>query len=119
MTNTMLIVIVAAVALALVMAWLLLARRRRERLRKRFGPEYERAIRDAGEARRAESVLERRESRVNRYHIRPLTSDEAQRFGQAWRLLQAKFVDNPTASVTEADRLVTELMNVRGYPMAD
>jgi hypothetical protein len=120
MSNTMLIVIVAVVAAVLVVAaWLLAERRRRERLRTRFGPEYERTLRDAGDPRRAESMLERREKRVGRYQIRALSADESQRFGQAWRLLQARFVDDPSAAVREADTLVTELMTVRGYPMTE
>jgi hypothetical protein len=120
MSDTMLIVIVAVIAaVALVAAWLFMSRQRHERLRKRFGPEYERTVRDAGDTRRAESVLERRERRVSKYQIRPLAADEAQRFGDAWRHLQARFVDDPSVSVSEADALVTELMTTRGYPMTD
>jgi hypothetical protein len=120
MSNTMLIAIVALVAVAaLVAGWLYAERRRRERLRTRFGPEYERTLRDAGDPRRAESILERRETRVGKYQIRPLSPEESQRFGQAWRLLQARFVDDPSAAVREADTLVTELMTVRGYPMTE
>jgi hypothetical protein len=120
MTNTMLIVIAAAIVLVIVVAaWLLSERRRRERLRTRFGPEYERALREAGDPRRAESVLESREKRVGKYQIRSLSPDESQRFGLAWRSLQARFVDDPSAAVREADTLVTELMNVRGYPMTE
>lgn len=119
MSNTMLIVIVAVIAAALVVAWLFVERRRRERLRTRFGPEYERTVHDAGDARRAESILERREKRVSKYQIRALSADESRRFGEAWRSLQARFVDDPSAAVSEADTLVTELMTVRGYPMAD
>lgn len=119
MSNTMLIVIVAVIAAALVATWLFVERRRRERLRTRFGPEYERTVRDAGDAGRAESMLERREKRVGRYQIRALSADEGQRFGQAWRQLQARFVDDPSAAVREADTLVTELMTARGYPMTE
>jgi hypothetical protein len=119
MSNSMLIVTIVVTAAVLVVAWLLFAQRRRERLRNRFGPEYERTLRDAGDPRRAESILQQREARVSKYHIRSLSSEEAQRFGQAWRGLQAKFVDDPSGSVTEADTLVTELMTLRGYPMTD
>jgi hypothetical protein len=120
MTNTTLILIAAIVAAAaIVIGWLYAERRRRERLRTRFGPEYERTLRDAGDARRAESILEHREKRVRQYRIRPLTVDEKRRFGDAWRRVQARFVDDPGAAVTEADSLVTELMTARGYPMAD
>jgi hypothetical protein len=56
---------------------------------------------------------------VGRYHIRPLTPDEGNRFTTAWRLLQARFVDDPAGAVNEADALVTDLMASRGYPMTD
>jgi hypothetical protein len=119
MSTTTLIVTIAVIAVALVLVWLVLNRRRHERLRTRFGPEYERTVHDAGDARRAESILEGREKRVSRYPIRTLSAEESQRFGQAWRLLQARFVDDPAAAVGEADALVTELMSARGYPMTE
>jgi hypothetical protein len=120
MSNTMLIVIaVVAVAAVLVAAWLFAERRRRERLRTRFGPEYERTLRETGDARRAESLLEGREKRVGKYQIRPLSPEESQRFGLAWRRLQARFIDDPSGAVREADTVVTELMTLRGYPMTE
>jgi hypothetical protein len=120
MTNTTLIVIVAVIAaVAIVAAWAYVDRRRRERLRIQFGPEYDRTLHDAGEVRRAESILERRQKRVSQYQIRGLTAEEQYRFGEAWRRVQSMFVDDPAAAVTEADTLVTDLMRTRGYPMAD
>jgi hypothetical protein len=119
MSNSLLILIAVVTAAVLLASWLFLERRRRERLRMRFGPEYDRIVRDAGDPRRAESLLERREKRVSKYQIRALSAEEASRFGEAWGRLQAKFVDDPSAAVTEADALVTELMTVRGYPMTD
>jgi hypothetical protein len=119
MTNNMLIVVLVAIAVVLVGVGFAIARRRHERLKTRFGPEYERAVRDAGDPRRAESLLERRESRVKQYHIRPLSAEEGQRFGTAWRAVQARFVDDPSSAVRDADVLVTDLMTTRGYPMTD
>jgi len=120
MTNTTWIVIIAAiVAVVAVLGWMYVERRRRERLRTRFGPEYDRLLRDGGDVRRTESILEKREKRVSQYRIRALTTEESRRFGEAWRRLQAKFVDDPPTAVTEADILMTELMTARGYPTTD
>ena len=120
MTNTTMIVMVAVIAAAaVVIAWLYLVRHRRERLRTRFGPEYERTLRDTGDARKAESLLERREQRVSRYKIRALSAEEQRHFADAWRRVQALFVDDPAAAVSQGDTLVTELMTARGYPMSD
>lgn len=120
MTNTTLIAIVAVVAIAaVVVAWIFMERRKRELLKARFGPEYERTVHDAGTPRKAESILERREKRVSKYRIRRLTPEELRHFTEAWRRVQAMFVDEPDTAVREADTLVTEVMTTRGYPMTD
>jgi len=119
MDNRTLIIVAVAIAVAIAaLAWLYLARQRRERLRARFGPEYDRAVRDVG-AERAEAVLTERAKRVSSYHIRELNAEERGRFSEAWRRVQARFVDDPAAAVTEADLLVNDLMTTRGYPMGD
>src|SRR5204863_4139768 len=72
-----------------------------------------------GNRRRAEQELERREHRVERLNIHPLAGPDHDRFVAAWRADQARFVDDPAGAVTEADRLVQEVMKTRGYPVAD
>jgi SOS response regulatory protein OraA/RecX len=120
-TNTTLLIVAAVVVIAAVaIAWTLAQRRqRRAHLRERFGPEYDRTVHAVGTTGRAEAVLAEREKRVETYHIRALDPDERRRFSEAWTGVQAKFVDDPSAAVTEADRLVNELMTARGYPMND
>jgi hypothetical protein len=116
---TMLIVAVVVVTAALAVAWLFNARRRREHLRERFGPEYDRTVHAVGTAGKAEALLEEREKRVSTYHIRALAEQERLRFSEAWRRVQATFVDDPAAAVTEGDTLVNDVMTARGYPMSD
>jgi hypothetical protein len=41
------------------------------------------------------------------------------RYAQRWNEQQARFVDEPKASVDEADQLVVEVMKERGYPVGD
>jgi hypothetical protein len=110
-----LVIVVAALALV----WFYGQRRRRQQLRERFGPEYDRTVQAVGTADRAEAVLAEREKRVSGYHIRTLGEAERGRFSEAWRQAQSTFVDDPGSAVVEADRLVTEVMVARGYPMAD
>jgi hypothetical protein len=98
---------------------MVLSRRRSEQLRQRFGPEYERALKAEGNSRRAEKELEARARRVEALHIRPLVPEDAARFDANWRAVQARFVDDPKGAVTEADRLVGEVMAARGYPVGD
>lgn len=114
--SALLVVLVVALAIAGIAIYFVW---RRSQLRKRFGPEYEHAVRTAGSATRAEAELAARTRRVGRYQIRPLAPEEASRFTSAWRQLQARFVDDPVGAVDEADALVTDLMASRGYPMAE
>jgi hypothetical protein len=115
-----LIAVVAVIVLLLAVAALLLARRRRsEKLAERFGPEYDRAVHDLGSRDKAEAELAARQKRVDKLHLVPLTPADAEHFTQAWKALQSRFIDSPQGSLMEADLLVRELMQKRGYPMGD
>jgi len=94
-------------------------RNRSLRLRQRFGPEYPRAIAEAGSQWKAESALEHRAKRVQQLHIRPLDPSEREHFWEKWHELEAKFVDHPGEAVVEADRLVGRVLSVEGYPVLD
>jgi hypothetical protein len=45
-------------------------RRRSEKLKERFGPEYDRLVRQHGDPQRAETVLSEREKRVSHLKLR-------------------------------------------------
>ena len=51
-----------------------------------------------------------------RRHAAPAERD---RSIESWRAVQARFVDDPGQAIADADRLVTEVMRVRGYPVTD
>ncbi|GAA4357872.1 hypothetical protein GCM10023165_52270 [Variovorax defluvii] len=94
-------------------------RRQSQQLAERFGPEYHRTLKAHGSRARAEAELRAREARVGKLRIVPLSPEDGARFGNAWNKLQAAFVDNPAGAVAQADELVRELMQKRGYPMSD
>jgi len=121
MTNEMLMIIaIVVVAVALVVGmWLLLRRRRTAVLRARFGPEYDHVLQSARTPAEAERELQQRQARVEAFSIRPLSREDADRFGAEWRSVQARFVDDPRTAVVEADRLIGEVMRSRGYPVDD
>jgi hypothetical protein len=48
---------------------------------------------------------------------RLFTVDEQMRYVDAWRLVQARFVDDPIRAVADADRLMEEMIAARGYPV--
>ena len=122
--NAITIAIVAFFAIAIIVAvatsiWLYMSKRRTKELRSKFGPEYRRMAVAEGDAAKAEQLLTEREKRVKKLDIKPLTDRQRNGFADEWEHTQAQFVDDPTAAVTRADLLVQEVMNVRGYPVAD
>ena len=117
-------VIALAVAVILIIAVLVLLYMRKRRsttanLRKKFGPEYDRAVRVHGTERKAEAKLEDREKRVEKLNLRDLDPMERERFTKQWESVQSRFVDSPKGAVAEADDLLSSLMKVRGYPVSD
>ena len=107
------------VVAVLVIAFVVAQKRRSDQLHSKFGPEYERLVRQHGDARHAESELSSRIDRVKQLHIQPLNEEQRHHFADAWRADQARFVDDPKGAVVEADRLVADLMQFRGYPVGD
>ena len=118
MDTTLVMVLIVVVVLAIV-GWLFWQRQRTNQVRERFGPEFDRAVEDHGDPTKAARALEAREKRVEHLAIHPLAPDDQTRFADAWRAVQARFVDNPTGAIREADALVAEVMRARGYPVGD
>lgn len=113
-------VAVVVIFLLIVAALVWLSRRLHvSKMRKRYGPEYDRLVAEMGSRKRAEARLIERERRVSQYDIRPLSEADRARYMQAWHNVQARFVDDPGTSIGEADRLLGDAMAARGYPMAD
>ncbi len=109
------IIVLALTAVALI----IVGQRRTRTLHEKFGSEYDRTLRSTKDRGRAEAELLKRTERVEALKIRPLALADRTRFEQSWQADQARFVDDPAGAVKEADRLVADLMQVRGYPIAD
>ncbi len=114
-----LIAIIAVLVIVGLAAWFYSLRKRSRDLRARFGPEYERTVTRVGDQSRAESELMKRKERVRHLKIVPLSPEDARRFGGRWRTIQAQFVEDPQRAATDADELVQEVMQARGYPVTD
>ena len=106
------LVIVAVVAAAA-------SRRRRHHLQDRFGSEYDRTVEGADRRREAERDLRDREARHDELELHPLSDASRQRYTEQWQDMQSGFVDRPQVAVADADRLITDLMRERGYPVDD
>jgi FtsZ-interacting cell division protein ZipA len=114
-----LVAILIVLALLVVLALFAGRRRRSRKLREQFGPEYDRTVADAGDRKEAESRLQERTERRQRLDIVPLDQADRDRYVEAWRQTQARFVDEPAEATREADRLITAVMRQRGYPIDD
>jgi FtsZ-interacting cell division protein ZipA len=111
------VVVVALIVVGAIVAWN--NRRKRSQLQERFGSEYDRTVSDRDDRRAAEKELAERERKRERLDIVPLSADAQQKYSASWREVQTQFVDDPSNAVNEADRLVTNVMRDRGYPIDD
>ena len=119
--NTWVWIAIAVVAAIMIVGvlWSALSTRRARSLQERFGPEYDRELEKAGGRREAERELAEREKRHDELELRPLSDDARERYIEEWQATQARFVDDPTGAVSEADNLVQRVMRDRGYPVDD
>ncbi|QBI56318.1 hypothetical protein [Streptomonospora litoralis] len=115
-TVVVIVVLVVAVAAAVAFAvpW-----QRSRRLRTRFGPEYDRAVREHGGRREAERALAEREKRHAKLDLQPLSDSSRRQYEAGWNRVQEQFVDTPAEAVREGHELLTRLMTERGYPTED
>ncbi len=117
--GALIVLLVIVVVVIAALAFLAIRKRRSVQLRERFGPEYDRVVRREGDVRKAENVLELRQKRREMFQLRPLSPADRSEFARRWNDVQAQFVDNPKGAVTNADNLVSQVMQARGYPMSD
>ncbi|MEZ5151715.1 hypothetical protein ACFWDA_18295 [Rhodococcus zopfii] len=110
---------VVAVVAAVVAARAARGRTRTEHLKERFGPEYERTVGEVGEQRAAENELAAREKKREALDIVSLSPEARDKYQESWRTVQTAFIDDPSSAVGAADRLVTDVMRQRGYPVDD
>ena len=112
--SAVVVVLLVGIAVALAMHE---KRKKTEELRRRFGSEYDRALQEDRNSRKAEAKLLARIKRVEHLRIHELTAAERTRYIGEWEAVQARFIDHPRGAVTEADELVSTLLLARGYPV--
>jgi cytoskeletal protein RodZ len=118
-TGLLVAILIVVAVLVVVLAFFAARQRRSRKLRDQFGPEYDRTVAEAGDRKQAEARLEERTARRQRLDIVPLDPADRERYVEAWRQTQARFVDEPAEATREADRLITAVMRQRGYPIDD
>jgi hypothetical protein len=112
------IAVAAAIALVIIVMAVMQSRRHRH-LQGRFGPEYDRTVQGTSNRRAAERDLQDRERRRDELELKPLSEASRGRYEQQWLAMQGGFVDRPQVAVADCDRLITDLMRERGYPVDD
>ncbi|MGV4885570.1 hypothetical protein ACSR0Z_02965 [Streptomyces viridosporus] len=121
MSTGLIILLIVIAVLVVVAAAALTLRARGPRhganLKRRFGPEYDRAVaRHDGDAKAAERELAERVERHGDLRERTLEPAERERYEARWTAAQERFVDSPGDALAEADRLLAELAGVKGFP---
>ena len=116
-TGAIMGIIIAVIVVAAVVV-VASAQLRRARMRRQFGPEYDRLARQIG-PRKADAELTARQRRVEALGIHPLPAERQARYARDWAVIQEQFVDAPARAVTAADTLIWDVMRDRGYPADD
>jgi hypothetical protein len=106
------IVVVAAIVVAS-------AELRRARMRRQFGPEYDRLAQELGSKKKADAELAARQRRVEALNIHELSPDQQASYSGDWTAVQERFVDAPAEAVSAAGTLIWNVMRDRGYPADD
>ncbi|MFK4064371.1 hypothetical protein [Streptomyces sp. NPDC029674] len=123
MSTVMIIVLIVVAVVLVAAAFAVLSRKRQgaggRGLRRRFGPEYDRAVaRHDGDTKAAERDLGERVKRHGSLRTRPLEPAAREQYTARWTVAQERFVDSPREAVIEADRLIAEVAGARGFPDA-
>ncbi|MFI9820833.1 hypothetical protein ACIHFC_10240 [Streptomyces sp. NPDC052013] len=121
MSTGLIIALIVIVAVLVAVAAVVTLRARGPRhgtsLKRRFGPEYDRAVaRHDGDTKAAERELADRVERHGSLRERELEPAERQRFEARWTAAQERFVESPRDALAEADRLLADLAGARGFP---
>jgi len=110
------IIVVIVVVAAIVVAS---GELRRARMRRQFGPEYDRLAQELGSKKKADAELTARQRRVEALNIHELSPDQQASYSGDWTVVQERFVDAPAEAVSAAGTLIWEVMRDRGYPADD
>jgi hypothetical protein len=92
---------------------------RRARMRRQFGPEYDRLAQELGGKKKADAELAARQRRVEALNIHELSPDQQASYSGDWTAVQERFVDAPAEAVSAAGTLIWNVMRDRGYPADD
>lgn len=111
------LIVILAVAVGAAIAYFAVNQQRSAKLKKRFGPEYDRAVDSADDKKDAEGHLSDVARRREKLEIAPLSETSRREYGAQWEAVQRQFVEEPRSAVAAADDLIVSVMAERGYPV--
>lgn len=124
LTQPPLLYVLIAVAILVVglLLWGVIAagRKRRERqaLQERYGAEYDRTIGEHRSTRAAVADLKQREQARDRLELRDLNEADRDLVRRHMATAQYRFVEDPADAVLQTERILTEVLRAKGYPIA-
>jgi hypothetical protein len=117
-TAAIIAIVIVIVLIAAAVAAVATGQLRRARMRRQFGPEYDRLVKELG-SKKADAELSARKRRADELGIRPLAAEQQASYSDDWTTVQERFVDAPAEAVSAADALIWDVMRTRGYPADD
>jgi hypothetical protein len=117
-TGAIIAIVIIIVLVVAAVAAVAAGQLKRARMRRQFGPEYDRLVKELG-SKRADAELSARQRRADELGIRPLSAEQQASYGDDWTTVQERFVDAPAEAVSSADTLIWDVMRARGYPADD
>lgn len=119
MGTTGIIVLIVAIVAVVALGAFAMSQARRSRLRRTFGPEYDRVATEHGDRRAAEHELTERRRDHRALELRPLAQPDRAHFAAAWTAAQEDFIEAPQNAVREAEQIIDDLLTRLGYQGPD
>lgn len=114
-------VIIAIIAVVLLLGLAAVGRsnQRKRSLRRSFGPEYETVAQAHDSKQDVDRELLRRKRLHEQLNLHAISTNDQEYFATSWDHVQGEFLDDPAVALRSAGRLVTRLLDARGYPGDD
>lgn len=115
------VLIALAVLLVGAVVWGVMASKRRreerERLQQRYGAEYERTVSEHRSTRAAVADLKAREQQHDQLSLHDLNDADRDLVRSHMATAQFRFVEDPAEAIGQAQRVMTEALRAKGYPV--
>jgi hypothetical protein len=88
-------------------------------LRKSFGIEYETVAQEHDSKHEVDQELLRRKRLHDTLQLQAISVNDQEYYASSWEHVQGEFLDDPALALNAAGKLVSQLLDARGYPRDD